>query len=641
MVINSATSFEGKICMTLRNKHLHILIVEDNTGDYILIEEFLKEEVGTPLITRTNTLTETKQLLIGDEDFDIILLDLSLPDSTGEELLTQIIQLVDHIPIIVLTGYSDKHFGIKALSLGISDYLLKDELSAPLLAKSISYSIERKRISIQLEESEEKYRNLFHFSPTPMWVYDMDNFHFLDVNEAAIRNYGFGREEFLSMTIKDIRPKEDIIRLEDAVQFSKKNPSTFFTGEFRHKKKSGEIFEVEIQSNVIEFNGIKSEIVLATDITKKKVEEHRLKLLESVITNATDSILITEAEPFDLPGPRIIYVNDAFTKMTGYTKEEVIGETPRILQGPKTSRKTLDKLRLALENWESCEVELINYRKNGEEFWVNFTIVPIANEKGWFTHWIAIERDITLKKKEEQEKEQLIRELTQNISDIRQFAYITSHNLRAPLSNLIGLLNLTEDIVVQDETLKEILFGFKTSTNHLNETVEDLIKILIIKDKNSIAQEEIQFETIFQKVFTQTKNLIKENNPKIKYDFSLAPNVFFNPVYLESIFLNLFTNALKYSSPTRNLEIKIHSKRIGNEIQLEFEDNGIGINLKRHKDRVFGLYQRFHNHPNSKGLGLYLVKSQLETLGARIEIESRVDEGTKFFIKFKEKIENE
>ena len=183
------------------------------------------------------------------------------------------------------------------------------------------------------------------------------------------------------------------------------------------------------------------------------------------------------------------------------------------------------------------------------------------------------------------------------------------------------MLNLTEDIVVQDETLKEILFGFKTSTNHLNETVEDLIKILIIKDKNSIAQEEIQFETIFQKVFTQTKNLIKENNPKIKYDFSLAPNVFFNPVYLESIFLNLFTNALKYSSPTRNLEIKIHSKRIGNEIQLEFEDNGIGINLKRHKDRVFGLYQRFHNHPNSKGLGLYLVKSQLETLGARIEIE--------------------
>ena len=627
--------------MTLRGKHLHILIVEDNTGDYILIEEFLKEEVGTPLITRTNTLTETKQLLIGDEDFDIILLDLSLPDSTGEELLTQIIQLVDHIPIIVLTGYSDKHFGIKALSLGISDYLLKDELSAPLLAKSISYSIERKRISIQLEESEEKYRNLFHFSPTPMWVYNMDNYHFLDVNEAAIRNYGFGREEFLSMTIKDIRPKEDIIRLEDAVQFSKKNPSTFFTGEFRHKKKSGEIFEVEIQSNVIEFNGIKSEIVLATDITKKKVEEHRLKLLESVITNATDSILITEAEPFDLPGPRIIYVNDAFTKMTGYTKEEVIGETPRILQGSKTSRKTLDKLRLALENWESCEVELINYRKNGEEFWVNFTIVPIANEKGWFTHWIAIERDITLKKKEEQEKEQLIRELTQNISDIRQFAYITSHNLRAPLSNLIGLLNLTEDIDVQDETLKEILFGFKTSTNHLNETVEDLIKILIIKDKNSIAQEEIQFETIFQKVFTQTKNLIKENNPKIKYDFSLAPNVFFNPVYLESIFLNLFTNALKYSSPTRNLEIKIHSKRIGNEIQLEFEDNGIGINLKRHKDRVFGLYQRFHNHPNSKGLGLYLVKSQLETLGARIEIESRVDEGTKFFIKFKEKIENE
>lgn len=627
--------------MTSRNNNLNILIVEDNTGDYVLIEEFLKEEVRTPSLTRTQTLTETKQLLNSKVNFDIILLDLSLPDSIGEQLLTQIVKISDRIPIIVLTGYSDKHFGIKALSLGISDYLLKDELSASLLSKSIFYSIERKRISIQLEESEEKYRNLFHFSPTPMWVYEMETYKFLDVNNAAIRNYGFSKEEFLSMTVKEIRPMEDIKQLEDAVNFSRENPHLFFTGEFRHKKKNGEIIEVEIQSNLMEFNGKKSEIVLATDITQKKTEEHRLKLLESVITNATDSVIITEAEPIDLPGPRIIYVNDSFSRMTGYTKEEVIGKTPRILQGPNTNRKTLDRLRKALESWESFETELMNYKKNGEVFWVNFTVVPIADEKGWFTHWIAIERDITLKKKEEQEKEQLIRELTQNISDIRQFAYITSHNLRAPLSNLIGLLNLTEDIPIEDETLSQVLYGFKTSTNLLNETVEDLIKILIIKDKQQVVQEDIQFETIFQKIFIQTKNLIKESNPILEYNFQQAPFVFFNPVYLESILLNLFTNAVKYRSPTRRLEIKILSKKIKNELLLEFEDNGIGINLNRHKDRIFGLYQRFHNHPDSKGLGLFLVKSQLEALGAKIEIESKVDKGTKFSIRFKEKTDNE
>lgn len=626
--------------MTLHNKNLNILIVEDNIGDFILIEDFLKEEIGSPLITRTKTLTATKELLHSPFHFDIILLDLSLPDCTGEELLTQIVKISDHIPIIVLTGYSDKHFGIKALSLGISDYLSKDELSAALLSKSISYSIERKRISIQLEKSEEKYRSLFHFSPTPMWVYDIKSFQFLDVNDAAIRHYGFTREEFLAMTIKDIRPKEDIKKLEEVVKLSEEKENLFFTGEFRHRKKNGTLIQVEIQSNIIEFNGKKAEIVLAIDITQKKEEEQRLKLLESVITNATDSILITEAEPFDLPGPRIIYVNDAFSKMTGYTKEEVIGKTPRILQGPKTSRKASDKIRKALENWNSCEVELMNYRKNGEEFWVNFTVIPIANEKGWFTHWIAIERDITLRKKQEQEKEQLIRELTQNISDIRQFAYITSHNLRAPLSNLLGLLNLTEDIVIEDEELKEILDGFKISTNLLNNTVEDLIKILIIKDKKPIFQSGIKFEEIFKKVLTQTKNLIKENNPIIKYNF-LESSVTFNSVYLESIFLNLFTNAVKYRSPKRELEIFIQTTKNNSEIILEFQDNGIGINLERHKERLFGLYQKFHNHPESKGLGLYLVKSQLEALGASIQIESEVDVGTKFLIKFRGNNEHE
>jgi PAS domain S-box-containing protein len=140
------------------------------------------------------------------------------------------------------------------------------------------------------------------------------------------------------------------------------------------------------------------------DITQRKKEEQQLKLLESVITNTNDSILITEAEPFDEPGPRILYVNEAFTKLTGYTAEEVIGKTPRILQGPKTDSATLEKLKTCLKNWEACETTLVNYKKNGEEFWINFSITPVADEKGWFTHWIAIERDITESKNEEIQK---------------------------------------------------------------------------------------------------------------------------------------------------------------------------------------------------------------------------------------------
>ena len=143
----------------------------------------------------------------------------------------------------------------------------------------------------------------------------------------------------------------------------------------------------------------------AQDITKQKAEEQRLKLLESVITNTKDAILITEAEPFEEPGPRIIYVNDAFTQMTGYTSDEVIGKTPRILQGPNSNTDELAKLGQAMRQWQPYEITTLNYKKNGEEFWTNFTVTPVADEKGWYTHWIAIERDVTDKKIKELKKD--------------------------------------------------------------------------------------------------------------------------------------------------------------------------------------------------------------------------------------------
>ena len=129
--------------------------------------------------------------------------------------------------------------------------------------------------------------------------------------------------------------------------------------------------------------------------------------MSSVVTNTNDAILITEAEPFAEPGPRIIFVNEAFCKMTGYTAAEVIGKTPRILQGSKTDKVELHRLGEALRNWESCEATVLNYKKNGEEFWINFTISPVANEKGWYTHWISIERDVTERKNNELQKELL------------------------------------------------------------------------------------------------------------------------------------------------------------------------------------------------------------------------------------------
>lgn len=151
------------------------------------------------------------------------------------------------------------------------------------------------------------------------------------------------------------------------------------------------------------------------DITAIKEKEQQQRLLESVVTNTNDAVLITEAEPFDEPGPRIVYVNEAFTKMTGYTADEVVGKTPRILQGPKTDGEALKKLGRSLRKWEACEATLINYKKNGEEFWIQMTISPVANETGWYTHWVAIERDVTAQKNKELEQE-LIGEVSRSFN---------------------------------------------------------------------------------------------------------------------------------------------------------------------------------------------------------------------------------
>jgi PAS domain S-box-containing protein len=139
------------------------------------------------------------------------------------------------------------------------------------------------------------------------------------------------------------------------------------------------------------------------DITGQRARDVQLRLLEAAVSRQNDILLITEAEPIDAPGgPRIVYVNDTFERRTGYSCAEVIGQTPRILQGPKTQRDELDRIREALKRWQPVRSELINYTKSGEEFWIELDIVPIADEAGSFTHWVAVQRDITARKRSEE-----------------------------------------------------------------------------------------------------------------------------------------------------------------------------------------------------------------------------------------------
>lgn len=373
------------------------------------------------------------------------------------------------------------------------------------------------------------------------------------------------------------------------------------------------------------------------DITKQKEEELRLKLLETVIVQTKDSIIITEADFNENRLPKIVYVNPAFSVMTGYESYEIIGKSPDILKGPNSDINGVKKIVDAIKNKEESLIEMISYKKNKEEFWLRFSMIPIYNSDNELSHWVSIQRDVSDEKKQEKEKEQLIRELTKNNKDLKEFSYITSHNLRAPISNLTGLLNLIEDITIEDPELKEILFGFNKSTHLLNDTVNDLTKVMIIKDNPSIQKEALLLKEVFENVFSQLSFQIEAYKPILKIDFENVTVLNVNKTYIESILLNLLTNSIKYRSESRTLKITVTASQLNDSITLVFKDNGIGIDLERNRDKVFGLYQRFHDYPDSKGLGLYLVKSQVEAMGGNISIDSEVNKGTTFTLIFKNK----
>jgi PAS domain S-box-containing protein len=223
-----------------------------------------------------------------------------------------------------------------------------------------------------------------------------------------------------------------------------------------------------------------------------------------------------------------------------------------------------------------------------------------------------------------------ITEITKTNNDLKQFSFIISHNLNAPLSNLIGILSIINYETLDDHNAS-MLQLMRAATIQLKETIDDVAEILIIKNK-SLEIADIKLEEIINEAVSSLKNEINKIKPHIILKL-YSPAVRSNKTYLKSIFINLVSNALKYHSPERPLEITIASESISDDrTEIRFSDNGLGIDMKRHKEKVFGLYQRFHENVEGKGIGLFLIKSQISALGGTIYIESEVEKGTTFVI---------
>lgn len=246
-------------------------------------------------------------------------------------------------------------------------------------------------------------------------------------------------------------------------------------------------------------------------------------------------------------------------------------------------------------------------------------------------------REYIARNKAEEERDQLIQDLTSRNQDLSQFAYITSHNLRAPLSNLIGLIDiLNYDLL--DEYNKTIVDMFKDSAQKLNETIYDLTQMLSIKNTKNTEIEKVNITKIFKKVCNSFTKEIHTLGIKIHTNFA-CETIPFNKSYLESILMNLMSNSVKYCAESRPLRIDTatYSDNNGNII-LTFKDNGMGIDLLKHKDRIFGLNERFHDHVNGSGVGLFITKTQINSLGGEITVESEVDKGSIFTVTIKDEL---
>jgi signal transduction histidine kinase len=258
---------------------------------------------------------------------------------------------------------------------------------------------------------------------------------------------------------------------------------------------------------------------------------------------------------------------------------------------------------------------------------VPFTVAG-TNEKAV----LGIATDITDQKQAELERLKIIADIVQRNKDLEQFSYIVSHNLRAPVTNIMALSGLLLMGKHDESRERQFMEGLSTSVNKLDEVIRDLNYVLQVKQQVNQKKEPVRLSGLCEDIGLSIDNLLRSEGVKMVTDFTEVDEVLSFKSYLYSIFFNLISNSIKYHRPGVAPVIEIKSTRRNSGFELTFSDNGLGIDLEKKGSQVFGLYKRFHAHTEGKGMGLFMVKSQVESIGGTITIESEVNKGTTFRI---------
>lgn len=324
-------------------------------------------------------------------------------------------------------------------------------------------------------------------------------------------------------------------------------------------------------------------------------------------------------------------INPAVSKTLGYTVDELYARPINDFVYPDdqeiTSHVRTELTRAKpLHNFENRYVT-----KNGEIVWLSWTSVPIESERVIF----AVAKNITHRKKQEEERDALLANTTKINNELQQLTYTTSHDLRAPVNSLLSLFQMMDASKVGDQDTLLLLNYLQLASEQLKQTLDNYVDLLKEKQSGKPNIEEVSLTSTLERVLLSVGALVQTSKVTIHKDFSAVDRIAFNKAFLQSIFLNLITNAIQYRRPDCLPVISITSSKASEGTLLMFSDNGLGFDMEKVKGKIFGLHNTFHNRSDSKGIGLYLVHSHITSLGGKIEVESKVNEGTTFRILFR------
>ncbi len=332
---------------------------------------------------------------------------------------------------------------------------------------------------------------------------------------------------------------------------------------------------------------------------------------------------------------RITFWSKRANDIYGWKEEEVIGKKlSEFLIYKEDITKVNEGLQEQEVRQEKGPLANRNYSKDGRVLYTRWYNSFLTDDQGNIETIMSIIRDVTDLWKAELQKEEMANDLVKRNNELEQFTYIVSHNLRSPVASLIGLTQVLSEFELREDEKQDIINGISQSAGRLDEVIRDLNDILHLKSNIEDKKERVVFSTLVSEIERGMAQDFNRGKYFIETDFSSVDEHYTVKNYMVSIFGNLISNSIKYRKEHEIPVIKIKSEVDGPKMVLTFIDNGIGIDVNKNNNELFGLYKRFHHHVEGKGLGLYMVKSQVETLGGKITVVSELNKGTEFKIEF-------